>query len=100
MKVFTSISAAAAAAVLAASFAAINPAESNQSYYSTCTIKRISTGKVTYKKCNTIGARMLDGSHQVTEIELSNGNTYRKDGRMWDYRGPDCLGSRDYIICR
>ena len=97
MKVFTAIS---VATMLAASFAAVNPAESNQSYYATCTIKQISTGKVTHKKCNTMGARMLDGRHQVTEIQLSNGYTYRKDGRMWDYRGPDCLGSRDYIICR
>ena len=98
MKFFTTI---VSAAVASTSFIAVNPAESSQSFHETCTIKRISTGETTYQRCNITGARMLDGRHQVIHIQLENGNAYEKDGRMWDYHGPDCLGnSRDYIICR
>ena len=91
----------AAAAVIGSSFIAATPAESGQNFYSTCTIKQLSTGKTTHQKCNTEGARMLDGRHQVTRIYLDNGNVIQKDGRTWNYHGNDCFeNGKDYIVCR
>ena len=99
MKFFKAIT--ASAAVISTSFMAVEPAESSQNFYSTCTIKRVSTGQVKHQKCNADGSRMLDGRHQVTRIFLENGNVIEKDGRAWNYYGPDCLeNGKDYIVCR